>query len=161
MELNETIEMMNSKDYQERYKAEYYQLKIRHDKLAAMLKNHKAGKLNFTPSCSCELLSTQLVYMECYMNTLEERARIEKVKLKADENDSILVSKEDCLARDNGDNTLTPYEVVCADENVFVIAPVSLNDDDSCTTDYQQLEAYSNDKSINSLESLGFIKIDD
>ncbi len=85
----------------------------------------------------------------------------EKTYVKVNENDNMLVSKEDCLARDNGDNTLTPYEVVCADENVFVIAPVSLNDDDSCTTDYQQLEAYSNDKSINSLESLGFIKIDD
>lgn len=85
----------------------------------------------------------------------------EKTYVKVNENDNMLVSKEDCLARENGDNTLTPYEVVCADENVFVIAPVSINDDDSCTTDYEQLEAYSNDKSINSLENLGFIKIED
>ena len=30
MELNETIEMMQSADYKERFKAEYYQLKIRY-----------------------------------------------------------------------------------------------------------------------------------
>ena len=29
MNLNETVEMMNSKDYKERFKAEYMQLKIK------------------------------------------------------------------------------------------------------------------------------------
>ena len=29
MELQETVEMMNSNDYKERFKAEYYQLKIK------------------------------------------------------------------------------------------------------------------------------------
>ena len=33
MELNETIEMMTSNDYKERFKAEFYQLKIRICKL--------------------------------------------------------------------------------------------------------------------------------
>lgn len=33
MKLNETIEMMNSKDFKERFKAEYYQLEIRGMKL--------------------------------------------------------------------------------------------------------------------------------
>lgn len=37
MKLPETVEMMNSKDYKERFKAEYYQLKIRVNGLKAML----------------------------------------------------------------------------------------------------------------------------
>ena len=35
MKLNDTVEMMNSEDYQERFKAEYYQLKEREGKLYA------------------------------------------------------------------------------------------------------------------------------
>ena len=52
MELKDTIELMNNADYKERYKGEYYQVKIRSEKLEAMLEKYKAGKLNFTPSCS-------------------------------------------------------------------------------------------------------------
>jgi hypothetical protein len=73
--------MMESTDYQERYKAEYYQLKIRSEKLSVMLEKYKAGTLTFTPSCSYELLFEQLVYMRNYMRVLEERARIEEVEL--------------------------------------------------------------------------------
>lgn len=81
MELAYTISMMESTDYQERYKAEYYQLKIRTEKLSAMLEKYKAGTLTFTPSCSYELLLEQLVYMRNYKRVLEERARIENVEL--------------------------------------------------------------------------------
>ena len=81
MELKETIEMMNSAEYKERFKAEYYQLNIRHEKLSRMLKGYREGTLNFKPNCSYELLHTQLVYMECYMNVLEERAKIENIEL--------------------------------------------------------------------------------
>ena len=81
MELKDTIEMMNSADYKARYKAEYYQLKIRSEKLAAMLEKYKAGKLDFTPSCSYELLYEQLIYMRGYMRILEKRAKIENVEV--------------------------------------------------------------------------------
>ena len=37
MELKDTARMMNSEDYKERFKAEYYQNVIRYQKLAAML----------------------------------------------------------------------------------------------------------------------------
>lgn len=33
MELNNTVELMNSSDYKDRFKAEYYQTKIRYEKL--------------------------------------------------------------------------------------------------------------------------------
>lgn len=82
MGLNETVQMMNSSDYKERFKAEYLQLKIRINGLSNMLKKYKEGTLTFKPSCSYELLHTQLVYMECYLNALEERAAIENIELE-------------------------------------------------------------------------------
>lgn len=81
MELKETIEMMTSFDFKDRTRAEYYQLKIRHEGLTRMLKGYREGTLDFTPNCSYDLLHTQLVYMECYMNVLEERAKIENIEL--------------------------------------------------------------------------------
>ena len=81
MVLKDTVDLMNSIDFKDRVKAEYYQLKIRHEGLARMLKKYKEGTLDFTPNCSYDLLHTQLVYMECYMNVLEERAKVEGIKL--------------------------------------------------------------------------------
>lgn len=82
MELTDTVKMMNSSDYKERYKAEYFQLKIRYEKLSAMLDKYKNGKPDFTPTCSYELLFEQLIYMENYMHILEERAIIENVDIE-------------------------------------------------------------------------------
>ena len=72
---------MNSGDFKDRFKAEYYQLKIRRDGLKEMLKKYKEGTLEFTPNCDYDLLHTQLVYMEGYMVVLETRAEIENIKL--------------------------------------------------------------------------------
>ena len=82
MELKDTIKMMTSADYKERFKAEYYQLKIRVEKLTAMLNKYKAGELNFTPSCSYETLFEQLICMKHYLSMLEKRAEIEGINLK-------------------------------------------------------------------------------
>lgn len=82
MELMETATMMESKDYKERFKAEYYQVKIRAEKLKAMLEKYKTGTLNFTPSCGYELLHAQLVHMKDYESCLIERALIEGIDLE-------------------------------------------------------------------------------
>ena len=82
MKLNETVEMMNSADYKERFRAEYLQLKIRMEGLSAMLKKYKAGTLNFTPSCSYDLLNAQFKTMDLYASYLEERAEIENIDLE-------------------------------------------------------------------------------
>lgn len=82
MELKDTIEMMNSDDYKERFKAEYFQAKIRYDKLDAMTVKYEAGTLSFTPSCSLELLKEQKKYLGCYIRTLKIRAEIEGIDLK-------------------------------------------------------------------------------
>jgi hypothetical protein len=81
LQLSDTIELMNSADYKDRFKAEYYQLKIRTEKLHKMLVKYKAGTLNFTPSCSYELLNEQVSYMYGYLHSLEVRAEIEDVNL--------------------------------------------------------------------------------
>lgn len=81
MELKETIKMMTSEDYKERFKAEYMQTKIRYDKLHKMCIKHEAGTLNFTPKCSIDLLKEQKKYMGMYLHSLEVRAEIEGISL--------------------------------------------------------------------------------
>lgn len=81
MELVETINLMNSEDYKERFKAEYYQTKIRYDKLHKTLIKYQANTLTFKPKCSYELLKEQCMYMGNYLRTLEVRAEIENIEL--------------------------------------------------------------------------------
>lgn len=81
MELNETVELMNSTDYKDRFKAEYFQVKIRHDKLKAMCDKWDERKLNFKPTCPREIYDLQLDSMKKYMDVLVIRAKIENVEL--------------------------------------------------------------------------------
>ena len=81
MELKDTIEMMNSPDYKERFKAEYHQTKIRYEKLHRMCIKYEACTLDFTPSCSLELLKQQKAAMGNYLYCLEIRAEIEGINL--------------------------------------------------------------------------------
>ena len=81
MELKDTIKLMNSDDYKERFKAEYYQTKIRYDKLHKMLVKYEAKTLDFELSCPPEILERQACYMGNYLRTLEVRAEIEKIEL--------------------------------------------------------------------------------
>ena len=81
-ELKDTIEMMTSESYKERFKAEYLQTKIRYQKLHKMLVKYEAGTLPFTPVCPIELLIEQKHHMGMYLNKLEVRAEIEDVSLE-------------------------------------------------------------------------------
>lgn len=81
MELKNTIESMCSLNYEERFKAEYYQTKIRYEKLHKMCIKYEAGTLEFEPICSLELLKEQKNYMGNYLRILEIRAELEKIKL--------------------------------------------------------------------------------
>lgn len=81
MELKNTVEMMCSGDYKERFRAEYFQLKIRIDGLTDMVYKYRKGALDFKPSCSFELLHSQLYNMKRYALALEERAEIEGIDL--------------------------------------------------------------------------------
>ncbi len=81
MELKDTIKLMSSEDYKDRFKAEYYQTKIRYDKLHKLIIKIEAGTCNFTTTCNLEILKEQAKYMGMYLYTLEIRAEIEQVDL--------------------------------------------------------------------------------
>ena len=79
--LEDTKEMMTSGDYKVRFAAEYWQTKIRYDKLHRMLVRWEAGTLNFTPTCPKALLAEQASYMGNYLRILEIRAELEGIDL--------------------------------------------------------------------------------
>jgi hypothetical protein len=92
MELKDTIELMNSPDYKERFKAEYYQTKTRYEKLKAFnTKIEAADKVRYTKNywkceepkhdCPAELLREQQSVMGNYLHILEVRAVIEGISL--------------------------------------------------------------------------------
>lgn len=80
--LADTVDMMLSNDYKERFKGEYYQLKYRHDKLHDMVVKYEAGTLNFKPNCPLDVLKAQRAAMRAYMDWLEVRAEIEGIELE-------------------------------------------------------------------------------
>ncbi len=79
--IKETADMMNSADYKERFKAEYYQTAIRYEKLSAMLKKWDNGTLEFSPTCPRSTLNMQIRAMTDYLAVLEARAVMEGVEL--------------------------------------------------------------------------------
>lgn len=82
MDIKDTVDLMNSEDYKERFKAEYLQTKIRYDKLHKILVKQAAGTLDFELACSPALLTEQKRYMDEYLRILETRAEIEGVSLE-------------------------------------------------------------------------------
>lgn len=82
MELKETIELMNSTDYKERFKAEYCQVVIRHRRLTDMLQKWDNGELKFTPTCPRSTYDMQIRAMADYISVLEARAVMENVEVK-------------------------------------------------------------------------------
>lgn len=68
-------------DYKERMKKEYWQLKDRYDKLHKMVIKYEAGTLDFTPTCSLDILKEQKGAMGNYLRCLEIRAEVENIKL--------------------------------------------------------------------------------
>lgn len=91
MELKDTVEMMNSADYKERFKAEYHQTKTRYEKLKAFNNKIEAaertqyGRTNKvvmpTHDCPNDLLRQQQSVMGEYLHLLEVRAVIEGIEL--------------------------------------------------------------------------------
>lgn len=85
MELKETIELMCSEDYKERFVAEYHQVKIRYEKLKNFCNKIEVetmlGKEETKHDCPLGLLREQQEYMGLYLSILEKRALIENVEL--------------------------------------------------------------------------------
>jgi hypothetical protein len=81
IELKDTVEMMTSEDYKERFKAEYYQVAIRYQKLQNMINKWDEGTLEFTPTCPRCTYCIQVNAMEHYIAALEMRAKMEGIDL--------------------------------------------------------------------------------
>ena len=81
LDFKDTVYLMLSDDFKERFKGEYWQTKIRYDKLHKMVVKYEAGKLDFEPKCSLELLKQQKAAMGQYLYALEVRAAIEGIEL--------------------------------------------------------------------------------
>lgn len=81
MKMQDTVNLMLSDNYKERFKAEYWQLKIRYEKLKIMLDKWDNGELEFEPTCGREIYDVQITAMEQYLDILADRAEIEGVDL--------------------------------------------------------------------------------
>ena len=92
MELSDTVALMRSEDYKARFMAEYFQTKIRYEKLKAFnTKIEAARRTQYygqaavvdMPKHDCpeDLLLDQQAAMGNYLHILEVRAQIEDIKL--------------------------------------------------------------------------------
>ena len=90
MTLHDTVEMMQSTDYKERFRAEYWQTRIRYERLKAFNNRIEAAEAtNFLDNsvdmpkhdCPFDMLRHQQSVMGEYLHILEVRAIIEGVEL--------------------------------------------------------------------------------
>lgn len=84
MELKDTEELMESADYVERFKAEYYQTKIRYEKLKKYANKIEVEYITGNKvehDCPLDMLREQQRCMGQYLHVLELRAEIEGVQL--------------------------------------------------------------------------------
>lgn len=79
--LENTVQIMLSEDYKDRFRAEYLQLRMRYRKLYLLLTKNRLGALGFKPDCPIDLLKQQLEAMRLYISLLEERAIHENIDL--------------------------------------------------------------------------------
>ena len=79
--LSQTVDMMTSSDYKERFKAEYAQVCIRYKKLKNMLDKWDKNELTFTPTCPRSTYNIQIKAMTDYIAVLEARAVMEHIIL--------------------------------------------------------------------------------
>ena len=91
-----TVGMMNSADYKERFKAEYWQTKIRYERLKAFNTKIEAAEWMRISNqefempkhdCPERLLKDQQKIMGEYLHILEVRAEIEGIDLKEERKD--------------------------------------------------------------------------
>ena len=80
-ELKDTVDLMLSADYKDRFLAEFRQLKIRYEKLRAMLDKWDNGELDFEPTCPRDIYDKQIEGMEMYLDVLADRAELEGIEL--------------------------------------------------------------------------------
>lgn len=83
--LADTVDLMCSEHYENRFLAEYYQTQERYERLHRMIIKYEAGTLDFTPTCSVDLLKEQAHHMGMYLHVLEIRAEKEGIRFYEEE----------------------------------------------------------------------------
>ena len=83
MELRDTVDLMLSKNYDDRLKAEYLQIDIRIRKLQNTIDNW--NNLKFQPKCPKQVLLDQLNCMKKYRDSLDVRLIYEDIEIKKEE----------------------------------------------------------------------------
>ena len=81
-DLYDTVGPMLSDDYKMRFVAEYWQTKIRYERLHKLIIQMESGTCDFKPDTPLELLKEQKKAMGYYLYALEVRAEIEKIHLQ-------------------------------------------------------------------------------
>lgn len=81
MELKDTIELMTSSDWKDRFKAEYLQTKIRYEKLHALIVRREVGKQGFETPIPLDSWKTQAQHMGLYLYELEKQAVLHGIEL--------------------------------------------------------------------------------
>ena len=79
MKLSDTVDLMNSEHWENRFLAEYRQTKIRYERLHRIIIKIHAGTLDCKPKCPVELLEAQAAAMGCYLKLMEIRAEKEGI----------------------------------------------------------------------------------
>lgn len=81
MEITEITKLLESDNYVDRFKGEYWLVRTKRDKLQNMLDKYDEGELEFEPNTPIVTLVIQCSTMAEYLSILEERAEIESVNL--------------------------------------------------------------------------------
>ncbi len=81
MELKDTIELMTSECWKDRFIAEYLQTKIRYEKLHKLIVKREVGKCDFNTPIPLESWRNQAYNMEQYLYELERQAAIHGIEL--------------------------------------------------------------------------------
>lgn len=81
MELKDTVELMNSPDWKDRFLAEYLQTKIRYEKLHKLIVKRECGKHGFNTPIPFESWKEQAKHMGLYLYELEKQAAIHGIEL--------------------------------------------------------------------------------
>ena len=82
-QLDQTVDLMRSESYKERFIAEYAQIAIRTQRLDRVLRSieDKTCPKCFEPTCDIAILKSQWKSMNAYLATLIVRAAIEDIDL--------------------------------------------------------------------------------
>ena len=81
MELKETIDLMVSADWKDRFIAEYLQTKIRYEKLHKLIVKREVGKHGFDTPIPLGSWKEQEFHMGLYLYELEKQAVLHGIEL--------------------------------------------------------------------------------